>query len=293
MPKIQPFVAAEDIICVDLAAPPAAMVVFGASGDLTHRKLLPSLFELHRRGLLSEHFYLLGCGRKELSDEQFRQVAQDGISECSPKVTQNHMESFLSKLYYVSGDYGDASFYEDLKATLAELDRKHGVDASRVFYLSVPPFLYGTIVERLHSGGLSCPGPADVREKSRLIVEKPFGRDLRSAAELNSVIAKCFDESQIYRIDHYLGKETVQNILIFRFANTIFEPVWNRNYIDSVQITIAEAVGVEHRAGYYEKSGALRLCNIIPAIYEVFVITRLNEIFKIHRSRQEAMDSLK
>jgi glucose-6-phosphate 1-dehydrogenase len=255
MAKIRPSVAAEDIICVDLAAPPAAIVVFGASGDLTQRKLLPSLFELHRRDLLSEHFYLLGCGRKGFSDEQFRRIAEAAIDT---DATQKQIESFLSRLYYISGNYDDHSFYSSLGTTLAELDRKYGVDASHVFYLSVPPFLYGPIVARLHSAGLSCPAPGDASRKARLVVEKPFGRDLESAAQLNRVIAKCFEECQIYRIDHYLGKETVQNILIFRFANMIFEPVWNRNYIDSVQITIAEGIGVEHRASYYEKSGALR-----------------------------------
>ncbi|HUW20526.1 MAG TPA: glucose-6-phosphate dehydrogenase [Sedimentisphaerales bacterium] len=234
------------------------LVVFGASGDLTRRKLLSSLFELFNRNLISEQFYLLGCGRKKLSDEEFRQMAREAIQEDAGDVSTKETEAFISRLYYARGDYNDALFYDNIKARLAELDKKHKVDGSHIFYLAVPPLLYGAIVEKLCSAGLSHSGEADLKRQPRLVVEKPFGRDLQSAAELNKTIGRCFDESQIYRIDHYLGKETVQNILIFRFANTIFEPVWNRNYIDSVQITIAETIGVEHRASYYDKSGALR-----------------------------------
>lgn len=258
MPEIRPTLAQKDIICAEIAAPPTSMVVFGASGDLTRRKLLVSLFEVFNRGLLNERFYLLGCGRKELSDEQFRRVAEQAIREESGDTSSKSIAPFMNKLYYISGDYSDASFYEKIKIKLAEYDKKHKVDGTVVFYLAVPPFLYGKVVEHLGSAGLSCMGEPDSKERVRLIVEKPFGRDLQSAVELNNKIRGCFDESQIYRIDHYLGKETVQNILMFRFANIIYEPLWNRNYIDSVQITISEKIGVEHRASYYDNAGALR-----------------------------------
>jgi glucose-6-phosphate 1-dehydrogenase len=258
MQEIRPSPIPEDIICAEVAAPSTGIVVFGASGDLTRRKLLISLFELFKYNLLGEQFYLLGCGRKKLSAEKFRKITEQAIQENAGNISSKQLKPFTDKLYYISGDYGDARFYDNLKNKLSELDKKHKVDSSRIFYLAVPPFLYGTIVEKLCSAGLSRTTDPGLKRQARLVVEKPFGRDLQSAAELNSKITRCFDEPQIYRIDHYLGKETVQNILIFRFANTIFEPVWNRNYIDSVQITIAETVGVEHRGGYYDKSGALR-----------------------------------
>jgi len=258
MQEIQPSISSQDIIFAEVLAPSIALVVFGASGDLTRRKLLGSLFQLYNRDLLSEQFYLLGVGRKKLSDEQFRQIAQQAIQKESGNIPAKSIEPFINKLYYISGDYNDAVFYDNIKIKLAELDKKHKVDSGRVFYLAVPPFLYSTIVERLGSSALSCVDEPDLKPQVKLVVEKPFGRDLQSAVELNKVIHRCFDESQVYRIDHYLGKETVQNILMFRFANAIFEPIWNRNFIDSVQITIAETLGVEHRASYYDKSGALR-----------------------------------
>ena len=258
MQEIRPSLIPQDIICAEASAPPNGVVVFGASGDLVRRKLLVSLFELFRRDLLGEQFYLLGAGRKKLSDQQFCQMAQQAIQENSSNTSVEEIKPFINKLYYVSGDYSDALFYGNIKTRLAELDKRHKVDGSHIFYLAVPPFLYGNIVEQLGSAALSYTDEPGSEQRIRLVVEKPFGRDLQSAIELNKIIRRCFDESQIYRIDHYLGKETVQNILIFRFANTIFEPVWNRNHIDSVQITIAETIGIEHRASYYDKSGALR-----------------------------------
>ena len=223
-----------------------------------NRKLLPSLAQIQERGLLSEQFCLLGCGRTEYSDDQFRQLAADAIRKNSGGVSTEASKTFLDKLYYLSGDYGDAATYDRIKSRLAELRQKHNVDGCNVFYLSVPPFLYQTIIERIGAAGLSGKNGHECEKRVRLMVEKPFGRDLQSATELNNTISKWFDESQVYRIDHYLGKETVQNIMIFRFANAIFEPIWNRNHIDNIQITIAETLGVEHRADYYDKSGALR-----------------------------------
>ena len=258
MQEIRPSVAQQDIVCVEVAAPPNAIVVFGASGDLTRRKLLASIFQIFTQDLLDERFYLLGCGRKKFSDENFREVAQQAIRESISHVSAKDLNAFTERLYYIDGDYSDAAFYKRIKARLAELDKKYKVYDSLLFYLAVPPFLYPTIVEHLGSAGLACPEKLATKKQIKLIVEKPFGRDLKSAAELNGSISHCFNESQIYRIDHYLGKETVQNILMFRFANSIFEPVWNRNYIDHVQITIAETLGVEHRASYYDQTGALR-----------------------------------
>ncbi|MHC4719187.1 MAG: glucose-6-phosphate dehydrogenase [Planctomycetota bacterium] len=258
MQQIRPTIAKEDIICAETAAGPNAVVVFGASGDLTHRKLLPSIFQLFAQNLIDEKFYLLGCGRRKFTDQQFRKAAQDSIQENTDFVSVQHLNTFTDKLYYIDGDYNDADFYQRIKMRLAELDRKHKVDESLVYYLAVPPFLYTTIVEHLGSAGLARLKKLGTKQQVKLVVEKPFGRDLQSALDLNENISRCFDESQIYRIDHYLGKETVQNILMFRFANAIFEPVWNRNFIDHIQIAIAETVGVEHRASYYDKSGALR-----------------------------------
>jgi len=258
MQEIRPSVTGEAIICVETIAPPTAMVVFGASGDLARRKLFVSLFQLFNRGLLSEQFYLLGAGRKKLSDQTFRQAAKQAIQENLDNSSVKEIETFLSKLYYISGDYDDLSFYTNTRTKLAELDKEYKVDGCHIFYLAVPPFLYTTIVEQLGSSGLSCPDGVDSEHQPRLVVEKPFGRDSQSALELNNKIHRCFNESQIYRIDHYLGKETVQNILMFRFANAIFEPIWNRNYIDHVQITIAESIGIEHRGSYYDKAGTLR-----------------------------------
>jgi glucose-6-phosphate 1-dehydrogenase len=258
MPEIIPQVSRQDLVCEEIPGGPAAFVVFGASGDLAEKKLFPSLYGLFKRELLSKNFYLLGCGRTKLSDEQFRRHVRDGILENLRQAGAAEAESFSNNFYYASGDYDEPNFYNNIRTRLAELDKNHNVDAAHIFYLAVPPLLYETIVQHLGTANLSCPGNREPSRKARLVVEKPFGRDLESARRLDEKIHKCFQESQIYRIDHYLGKETVQNILMFRFANAIFEPVWNRNYIDHVQIAIAESVGVAGRGGYYDRAGVLR-----------------------------------
>jgi len=256
MEDIRPSAISTNTVCAEPVAPPCGLVVFGASGDLVRRKLLGSVFELLRRGLVSG-FYLVGCGRKVFSDEQFRNIAIEAIKEGRKNTEEKELKAFVENLYYISGDYSDEGLYKNIASRLDELDKKYRIDGRRIFYLAVPANVYGTIVQGLGAAGLSCIGQPECTRK-RLVVEKPFGHDLASALELNSTIQKHFSESQIYRIDHYLGKETVQNILMFRFANAIFEPVWNRNFIDHIQITIAESLGVEHRGGYYDKAGALR-----------------------------------
>ncbi len=245
MERIRPSVTDEQIFCVESPAPQCGLVVFGASGDLTKKKLIPALANLFKRDLLPPDFFFLGCGRKKLSDDDFRKAAADAIKGILPAP-----EKFLNGFYYIAGDYGDDAFYGDIKKWLSNRDKKSGT----IFYLSLPPLLYPDVVENLGRAGLNNYNGSFVR----LVVEKPFGRDLTSALELNNCLSKWFKEEQIYRIDHYLGKETVQNILMFRFANLIFEPVWSRDYIDHIQITIAESIGIERRGGYYDKSGALR-----------------------------------
>ncbi len=258
MLEIKPQVASMDIICAETPAPPCAMVIFGASGDLVYRKLIPSLAEIYRRDLLNKCFCLIGCGRTDLSDHDFRDRAGQAIQNASGRLPASSLEAFLKRLYYIGGDYQTEGLYQTIQQKLMELSDIHHFGRPTVlFYLSVPPGLYGTIAEHLCKVRLCCPR-CQVQWQSRLVVEKPFGRDLASATSLNQTISQCFAEQNIFRIDHYLGKETVQNILMFRFANSIFEPIWNRNYIDHVQLTIAETLGVEHRGSYYDQAGALR-----------------------------------
>ena len=258
MKEIKPSVQNGDGFCAETTAGPGALIVFGASGDLAHRKLLVSMFKLFSENLLSDRFYLLGCGRKNFSDEDFRSKTKKSIRSSSDFLSSKQLDDFISRMYYISGDYKDSNLYERITSRITELDRQYNVNGNLVLYLAVPPFLYTEIVEHLGSSGLACTKEPDKEQQVKLVIEKPFGRDIQSAVDLNNCISRCFQESQIYRIDHYLGKETVQNILMLRFANAIFEPVWNRNYIDNVQITIAETVGVQHRAGYYDTSGAIR-----------------------------------
>jgi glucose-6-phosphate 1-dehydrogenase len=258
MTKIEATIQKQDMLCIEAAAGPTGFVVFGASGDLAFRKLYPSLYELYRRDLMSDHFYVLGCGRSQYSPQEFQGIVEKTLRQDLDSIDECKLRSFVKHFSYVSGAYEDDAFYENICGHLQHLDEQFNVNGSRIFYLSLPPFLCELIVEKIGHIKLQCPAVSGRFQEVRLVVEKPFGRDLKSARQLDDVLHRHFAESQIYRIDHYLGKETVQNLLIFRFANSIFEPLWNRNYIEHVQITVAEQVGVEHRAGYYDKSGALR-----------------------------------
>ena len=235
---------------------PFSLVIFGASGDLTNRKLIPALWSLYAARTLPEPFVIIGTARTEMSDEAFRDKMRQGVREFARLriPNDNVWARFAASLHYVPGDPNDPALYGRLRAALEDVERRHGGPANRLYYLSTPPSLYDDITGQL--------GKADLAEErggwTRIIVEKPFGHDLRSAQELNQLVTSVFSEEQVYRIDHYLGKETVQNVLALRFANGILEPLWNRNHVAEVQMTVAETVGVEGRGGYYEESGALR-----------------------------------
>ncbi|WP_320668044.1 glucose-6-phosphate dehydrogenase [Prochlorococcus sp. MIT 1307] len=231
---------------------PQCLVIFGASGDLTHRKLIPALFQLFLQRRLPSDFAIIGCARRPWSDDEFRERMAQALKRETKNNTKG-VTQFLEYLFYESVDLQQPEDLIKLGKRLEEIDRIKATHSNRTFYLSVSPKFYGSGCQALARAGL-----LNDPKRSRLVIEKPFGRDYGSAQALNQIVQSSCQESQVFRIDHYLGKETVQNILVMRFANAIFEPIWNRNYISSVQITAAETVGVEERAGYYESSGALR-----------------------------------
>ena len=240
------------------ATEPCAIVLFGASGDLAKRKVIPALFDLAAHDSLGERYSIIGFARTPMTDESFRNTAGEAaktISEGGP-IDPGKWNEFAANLFYSPGDYGDQEAYAKLSRRLIELDASHNLCGNRIFYLSTPPEVYVDIIEQLGRAGLS--RPCNSKAWVRIIIEKPFGRDLVSAKELNQIVHNVFEENQVYRIDHYLGKDTVQNLLVLRFGNGIFEPLWNRNYVDHVQITAAETLGVERRGGFYETAGALR-----------------------------------
>jgi glucose-6-phosphate 1-dehydrogenase len=232
-------------------SPPLALVIFGASGDLTSRKILPALERLARRRALAPNLAVVGVARSEMDDAQFQELALKVVPDPSPA-----WEELVASFRYVAGDYTEPETFDRLSQVLADLDQTVGTAGNRLYYLATVPALFGPVAQSLAQAGLNRPP----REGgfARLVIEKPFGRDLASAGELDAELHGAFEESQLYRIDHYLGKETVQNVLALRFANTIFEPVWNRRYLDHVQVTVAESLGVGHRGGFYETAGALR-----------------------------------
>jgi glucose-6-phosphate 1-dehydrogenase len=236
---------------------PCAIVMFGASGDLAKRKLMPALYDLAVHSCLAPRFRLLGFARTEMSDEAFQREASEFLPDKAPNGdAEARRRDFLRNVHYFHGDYDDPASFQRLAQRLEELNRESNLGGNRLFYLATPPSVYPRVVEQLGRAGLAKPDGS--KSWVRIIVEKPFGHDRASAKTLNEQLLCVFDESQVFRIDHYLGKETVQNLLVFRLGNGIFEPLWNRNYVDSVQITAAESLGVENRAAFYESAGALR-----------------------------------
>ncbi len=241
----------------EMSRPPGAcgLVIFGASGDLTQRKLIPSLFHLFSRGLMPERFFVMGFARTPMASEDFRARMEEILQKQFPASTVEARRRFLGHCEYQAGGYDQAEDFKALRESLEDADRRQGVGGSRIFYLSTPPSVYGTVVTLLGQAGLIHPPGASAW--TRVILEKPFGLNLAGAQALDAEITRTLSEQQIYRMDHYLGKETVQNLLAFRFANRIFEPVWNRDYVDHVQITVAETLGVEKRGGYYDQTGVI------------------------------------
>jgi glucose-6-phosphate 1-dehydrogenase len=235
---------------------PCTIVIFGASGDLTKRKLLPALYNLKALKLLPENFAVIGVAVSDSNDELFRaQITSDIHQFATRPVDQSEWDDFSKRSYYLSGDFNNPDTFQNLGAKIKEVQKTWNLSGNVLFYLAIAPTFFGKVVEQLGNAGLTEEQPEAWR---RVIIEKPFGHDLQSARELNLDLTKHIAESQIYRIDHYLGKETVQNIMVFRFGNSVFEPIWNRRYIDYVQITVAEELGVELRGGYYDHSGVTR-----------------------------------
>ena len=237
-------------------AGPCGLVLFGVTGDLSRKKVMPAIYDLANRGLLPPGFALIGFARRDWADQDFAQIVHDSVREHARTPFSEDTWAQLSQgIRFVAGDITDPAAYDQLKAVVDDLDDQRGTNGNHAFYLSIPPGLFPVVASHLKSSGLSTSRPGAWR---RVVIEKPFGHDLASAKELNRLIDEVFDPSSVFRIDHYLGKETVQNILAVRFANAMYEPIWNANYVDNVQITMAEDIGIGGRAGYYDGIGAAR-----------------------------------
>ena len=230
---------------------PALITIFGATGDLSHRKLFPSLFHLFQQNNLDAHVAIIGIGRRELTNDDFRNQVEASIKKHVDDTEQ--LDAFMEHVFYHQHDVNDGESYQSLLAFSEELDQKFELQGNRLFYLAMAPKFFGIVTDFLKSSGLT-----DTKGFKRLVIEKPFGSDLASAEELNKQIRRSFKEEEIYRIDHYLGKDMVQNIEVLRFSNAMFEPLWNNKYISNIQVTSSELLGVEDRGGYYESSGALK-----------------------------------
>ncbi len=256
-------------------ADPCIMVVFGATGDLTRRKLIPALYHLEKENLLPENFAFVGVAIDQLSRDEFRSRISDCLNspdegEASEVVDEQSLSSLLNRTEYIMGDFGNPDTYQELKGRLSDLDAQFGTAGNRLFYFAVAPGFFSVVAKQLGAAGLL----TEENGWRRAVVEKPFGHDYDSSQALNKDLLSVLQEHQIYRIDHYLGKETVQNLMVFRFANGIFEPIWNRRYVDHVQITVAESVGVEQRGSYYESAGALR--DMVPShIFQLIAFTAM------------------
>ncbi len=250
---------------------PCVMVIFGATGDLTARKLIPALYNLAKSNHLSREFAIVGVARTEMNTEQFRELVTENIRKfCTTSLDHNLWDWMVGRIYYVPGEFNDSKTYTILKDTLDQVNKSHNTHGNYFFYLAISPSFFGEVIRHLGE----CQLASEDTGWRRVIIEKPFGRDLDSAKALNREISQVLSENQIYRIDHYLGKETVQNILIFRFGNGVFEPIWNRRYIDHVQITVAETVGVEQRGGYFDQAGTLR--DMVPNhLFQLLTLTAM------------------
>ena len=237
-------------------AGPSGLIIFGVTGDLSRKKLMPAVYDLANRGLLPPGFSLVGFARRDWEDQDFGQVVQDAVRQHARTPWSDEVWAQLSRgIRFVSGEFDDDAAFDRLRETIEQLDKERGTNGNHAFYLSIPPKAFPIVTQQLSRSGLADPKPDQFR---RVVIEKPFGHDLKSARELNEVVESVFPADSIFRIDHYLGKETVQNILALRFANQLYEPLWNNNYIDHVQITMAEDIGVGGRAGYYDGIGAAR-----------------------------------
>ena len=254
------------------SASPCVMVIFGATGDLTKRKLIPALCNLAQDNLLSKQFAIIGLATNDQTSESFRKLLTDEVPKyAGTGFDRKIWDWFAQRIYYVKGDFQDAEAYKRLQQQIAQVEKTHNTLGNKFFYLAVAPRFFSPIVQRLGAAGLTTEAQ---NQWTRVIVEKPFGHDLDSARQLNQDLKQVLSESQIYRIDHYLGKETVQNLMVFRFSNNIIEPLWNRNYVDHVQITAAETVGVEYRGGFYETAGAMR--DMVPNhLFQLLTMTAM------------------